>query len=64
MPDERQCWCGCGSRPAPRKVWAPGHDRKAEAAVIRREYGSIAEFVRQHGYGPGGKNPITGEEWQ
>jgi hypothetical protein len=25
--------------------------------VIRAEYGSVADFLAAHGYGPGGKNP-------
>ena len=52
-----QCWCGCQEKTEPEKDFLPGHDRRAEAAVIKVEYGGIVEFLKQHGYGPGGKNP-------
>lgn len=51
------CWCGCG-REVPRgSFFAQGHDKIAEAAVILDEYGSVADFLSAHGYGPSGKNP-------
>ncbi len=50
------CWCGCGEETGRRSFFAPGHDRKAEAALIRLEYGSVAQFLEDHGYGPGGGN--------
>ena len=50
------CFCGCGSEVALGKFFVPSHDRKAEAAVIRLKYGSVAAFVVAHGYGPGGAN--------
>jgi hypothetical protein len=50
------CWCGCGEETGHRSFFAPGHDRRAEAAVVRLEYGSVAQLVEEHGYGPGGKN--------
>ncbi len=50
------CWCGCGEDTGSRRFFAPGHDRRAEAALIRLEYGSVAGFLEEHGYGPGGKN--------
>ena len=50
------CWCGCGEETGPRSFFAPGHDRRAEAALIRLQYGSVAGFLEEHGYGPGGKN--------
>ncbi len=31
------------------------HDRNSESAVIKAEYGSIANFLAAHGYGPGAK---------
>ena len=52
-----QCWCGCQEKPDPGKDFRSGHDRVAEAAVIKIEYGGIVEFLKQHGYGPSGKNP-------
>ena len=33
----------------------PGR-RAGLAAVLLGEYGSVAEFILKHGYGPGGKN--------
>ena len=50
------CWCGCGETTPTRSLFVPGHDRKAESRVIRAEYGSVADFLAAHGYGPGGKN--------
>ena len=52
-----RCQCGCDQVVGRRSVFAPGHDRKAETAVIRVEYGGIVEFLTAHGYGPSGKNP-------
>lgn len=46
------CWCGCGQQTAAGKHFVPGHDRKAEAALVRLEYGSIAELLAHHGFGP------------
>jgi hypothetical protein len=59
----KECLCGCGDLASPGKQWVRGHDRKAESAVVLREYGSIAEFLTRHGYGPGRKRPISGEPW-
>lgn len=50
------CWCGCGEETGPRSFFVPGHDRRAEAALIRLEYRDVAGFLEAHGYGPGGKN--------
>ena len=52
-----ECWCGCGAETPTRSLFLAGHDRKAEARVIRAEYGSVADFLAAHGYGPGRKNP-------
>lgn len=57
-----ECWCGCGER-AGGGFFLPGHDRAAESRVIKREYGGIVEFLLASGYGPGKKNPRTGEPW-
>lgn len=51
------CWCGCGAETPIGAFFAPGHDKRAESAVILAEYGSVAEFLAAHGYGPGGKSP-------
>lgn len=50
------CWCGCNTTTPIGAFFAPGHDKVAESAVIILEYGSVAGFLRHHGYGPGGKN--------
>ena len=46
-----ECWCGCGEEVGLGKFFLPGHDKKAEAEVIRKEYGGAPQFVVQHGYG-------------
>jgi hypothetical protein len=51
------CWCGCGQETELGKFFRSGHDKIAEAAVIRIEYGTVPEFLVKHGYGPDGKNP-------
>jgi hypothetical protein len=57
-----ECWCGCGEEAALGKFFKPGHDRKAEGAVIQREYGSVAAFLKAHGYGPGQRNAIDPQD--
>lgn len=52
------CWCGCGAEVGRGSFFLPGHDKKAESAVILVEYGGVPEFISQHGYGPAGKNAI------
>lgn len=54
----RQCWCGCGELVSRRADFLPGHDRRAEAAVVKLEYGSVTELLHKHGYGPGGKSAV------
>ena len=49
-----KCWCGCGEDT--HTLFKKGHDKVAESAIIELEYGSVAEFMVAHGYGPGGKN--------
>lgn len=49
-----ECWCGCGESTG--SLFAPGHDKFAESALIKLEYGSVAQFLADHGYGPGGRN--------
>jgi hypothetical protein len=51
-----ECWCGCGEEVPTRSFFVSGHDRRAESAVIKYEYGSVAGFLDAHGYGPGGKS--------
>jgi len=54
-----ECLCGCGGKTSKRSSWVQGHDRKAEAAVIWKEYGDIAQFLAKHGYGFGGKSAFA-----
>jgi len=53
------CWCGCGTEVGLGSFFAPGHDKIAEAAVIHLKYGSIPQFLVDHGFGPGGQNPTA-----
>ncbi len=57
-----ECWCGCGEDAGIGRFFLPGHDRRAEAAVIKREYGSVAAFLSAHGYGPGKRNAINHQD--
>lgn len=54
------CLCGCGSETKLGSFFIQSHDRRAEAAVIRLEYGNLARFLDEHGYGnePGKKNAM------
>jgi hypothetical protein len=36
---------------------APGHDKTAESAVIKVDYGTVPDFLKAHGYRPDGKSP-------
>jgi hypothetical protein len=58
-----ECWCGCGERVGVGAFFVPGHDRRAESAVIRREYGGIPQFLARHGYGPGARRTHDASEW-
>ena len=51
-----ECWCGCEEVTTPGNYFSSGHDKFAEAAVINLEYGSVAELLIRHGFGPGGRN--------
>ena len=51
-----ECWCGCGDAATPGNFFLPGHDKAAESAVINIKYGSVAEFLVEHGFGPDGLN--------
>ncbi len=53
------CWDGCGASVAPGTFFLPGHDRIAESLVIAAEYGSVAEFLSAHGYGPTGEKTAS-----
>jgi hypothetical protein len=51
------CWCGCGHPASRGAFFAQGHDKRAESAVIKVEYGTVPDFLEKHGFGPNGKNP-------
>lgn len=53
---DRECWCGCQQVVDQDRHFVVGHDKRAEAAVIQLEYGTVAKFVEDHGYGPEGRN--------
>ncbi|MDQ1245858.1 MAG: hypothetical protein QG597_225 [Actinomycetota bacterium] len=46
------CFCGCGQATKAGRYFVATHDRRAETTVIKARYGSIAEFVVAHGFGP------------
>jgi hypothetical protein len=39
------CQCGCGRETSPTQLFIVGHDRKAEAAVIREYFGNTAGLL-------------------
>lgn len=52
------CWCGCGTDVPSQSFFLQGHDKAAESAVIRAKYGTVADFLAAHGYGPDGDRAI------
>ena len=52
MKPTGKCFCGCGQPTRGRSFFVPSHDRRAESKVIKAEYGTIADFLVAHGYGP------------
>lgn len=50
------CWCGCGAVVPARSFFRSGHDRRAEAMLKTIHYGSVADMLAAHGYGPGATN--------
>lgn len=51
-----ECWCGCGTETPVGSFFAKGHDKTAESRVISEQYGTVADFLVEHGYHPGGKH--------
>ena len=52
-----ECWCNCGEPTTRGAFFKPGHDRRAVSLVLEIHHrGSIAQFLVDMGYGPGGKN--------
>jgi hypothetical protein len=54
-----KCFCGCGEPTEATSYFVSGHDRRAEAKVVKEVYGSLVEFVVAHGYGPEGRDPAA-----
>ncbi|GIL37612.1 hypothetical protein [Phycicoccus sp. DTK01] len=52
MKPTGKCFCGCGQSIKGKAFFIASHDRRAESKVIKARYGSIAQFVVAHGYGP------------
>ncbi|MGW2920445.1 hypothetical protein ACWDBF_21640 [Streptomyces angustmyceticus] len=48
------CWCGCGAKTARGSFFVRGHDKTSESAYIAVYHkGSVAQFLKDHGFGPG-----------
>ena len=60
LPDG-ECWCGCGAQTGLGKYFKPGHDRFAEAALVKMRYGGVTGLLIAHGFGPGQEN--LSEAW-
>lgn len=45
-----KCFCGCKGDVADGVFFLPGHDRKAESAFIKQQFGGVAEMLAAHGY--------------
>lgn len=54
-----KCWCGCGETTEPTSFFVPGHDKKAEAKVVKEIYGSVIGLLTAHGYSPEGRDPAA-----
>ena len=51
-----ECWCGCGADTKRGAFFASGHDKRAEAAVVKVIYGSVPQLLLAHGFGPAGNS--------
>ena len=47
-----KCWCGCDEPTKSGKFFVATHDSKALAALVKVEYGNIADMLASHGYSP------------
>lgn len=54
-----KCFCACGETTEGTSYFVPGHDKRAEAKVVKEVYGSVVELLAAHGYGPDGRDPRT-----
>lgn len=57
-----KCWCGCGVDTEVGSFFLVGHDKKAEARVIKDVFGSVPEFLVAFGYGPDSAH-TAGADW-
>src|SRR5690349_9894488 len=55
-----KCFCGCGETTERTAYFVPGHDKRAEAKVVKDEYGGVLELLTAHGYGAEGRDPTAG----
>jgi hypothetical protein len=47
------CYCGCGGATTVGAFFLPGHDKRAEAAVLAARYGNqVVRLLAAHGFGP------------
>lgn len=51
-----ECWCGCGESVGRGAFFSPGHDKIAEAAVVKVVYGSVPDLLVAHDFGPSARN--------
>lgn len=51
-----KCFCGCGEATEGTSYFVAGHDKRAEAKVVKECYGSVVELLAAHGYGPEGRD--------
>ena len=56
------CWCGCKGEPKLGSFFCVGHNMTAMRIVITAEYGSVANFLYQRGYAPGGDKELGNKE--
>lgn len=48
------CWCGCDEPVGRGAFFVSGHDKRAEAAVVKVVYGSVPDLLAKHDFGPNG----------
>ncbi len=59
-PPNGKCWCGCGT--ATEGYFARGHDKRAEAMLLKIKHGPnepVAAFLHANGYGGTGMNLLA-----
>lgn len=43
------CWCGCGNVVGKNSFFEQWHDKFAEGHVTKQVYGSVANYLHEHG---------------